>query len=317
MGDTGPQTDPQGHGQDLSSPLGKMLRIDVDHESDGRPYAIPRDNPFRSRASENVRTEIYAYGFREPWRFSFDSLTHDLWVGDVGQDRIDEIDLVRPGENFGWNVYEGFDLFSTRYRRDERAPFTPPVFAYNRRLGNSITGGYVYRGDPKSPFYGLHICGDFTSRRVWALKQSDRKLTGAWQIGTSPEPIASFAQDASGGALSRRLRRHGLPSRLHNGEAELIAACRIVWKSFPSAGNSLPSFRNAFRSGRNEFPAHPEAIPDRPEVIPVRPEVIPDRPEVIPVRPEVIPDRREVIPLRPEFIPERPRRTLEGSKPRF
>jgi putative heme-binding domain-containing protein len=106
MGDTGPQGDPGGHAQDLATSLGKMLRIDVDHgqsSASGPAYAIPQDNPFRDR--RGVRPEIWAYGFREPWRFSFDSATGDLWVGDVGQDRIEEVDVVRRGENYGWNVY--------------------------------------------------------------------------------------------------------------------------------------------------------------------------------------------------------------------
>src|SRR5206468_1825531 len=101
MGDTGPQGDPEGHAQDLRTPLGKMLRIDIDPQEAGKPYAVPADNPFRSTAAA-ARPEIFAYGFREPWRFSFDSLTGDLWVGDVGQDRIEEVDIVRRGENFGW-----------------------------------------------------------------------------------------------------------------------------------------------------------------------------------------------------------------------
>ena len=198
MGDTGPQGDPEGHGQDLSKLLGKMLRIDVDREADGRAYAIPADNPFRARTG--ARPEIFAYGFREPWRFSFDSKTGELWVGDVGQDRIEEVDIVRPGENLGWNVYEGFDLFSTRYRTSG-ATSVPPVFAYNRRLGNSITGGYVYRAarGGTSAFEGVYVCGDFTSRRVWGLTASaDRKLSGAWQLCTSPQEIASFARDEAG-----------------------------------------------------------------------------------------------------------------------
>jgi putative heme-binding domain-containing protein len=197
MGDTGPMGDPEGHGQNLRLPLGKMLRIDVNASGEsGQAYAIPADNPFKSR--EGARPEVYAYGFREPWRFSFDSLTHDLWVGDVGQDRIEEVDLVRPGENYGWNVYEGFDLFSTRYRSAANT-YVPPVFAYNRRLGNSVTGGYVYRGGGRnSPFDGVYVCGDYTSKRVWGLKQTDRKLTEIRQLRTSPEPIASFAEDEAG-----------------------------------------------------------------------------------------------------------------------
>ena len=195
MGDTGPQQDPQGHGQDLTTHLGKILRIDVDHTDDGLSYAIPADNPFRKRT--DVRAEIWAYGFREPWRFSFDPVTRDLWVGDVGQDRVEEVAIVRRGENHGWNVYEGFEPFSNRYRKDG-ATYVPPVFAYRRQYGNSITGGFVYRGDKRSSFYGVYICGDYTSHRIFGLKQQDRKLQVVRQIGTSPQGIASFATDEQG-----------------------------------------------------------------------------------------------------------------------
>ena len=195
MGDTGPQQDPQGHGQDMQLLLGKMLRIDVDKRDDGLPYAIPADNPFRGRAG--ARPEIFAFGFREPWRFSFDSLTGDLWVGDVGQDRVEEVDIVRRGENHGWNVYEGFEPFSNRYRKDGET-YVPPVFAYRRKFGNSITGGFVYRGDKRSPFYGVYICGDYTSKRIWGLTQANRVLKTVRQIGTSPQFIASFGADEQG-----------------------------------------------------------------------------------------------------------------------
>ncbi len=195
MGDAGPQQDPQGHGQDLTTHLGKILRIDVDHADAGLPYAIPADNPFRNRSG--VRPEIWAYGFREPWRFSFDSLTGELWVGDVGQDRVEEVAIVRRSENHGWNVYEGFEPFSNRYRKEGRT-YTPPVFAYRRKFGNSITGGYVYRGDKRSSFYGVYFCGDYTSHRIFGLKQQGRVLEVVRQIGTAPQNIASFAQDERG-----------------------------------------------------------------------------------------------------------------------
>ena len=116
MGDTGPQQDPQGHGQDTRLLLGKMLRIDVDHTEEERAYAIPADNPFRGQTEMRDR-RFGLYGFREPWRFSFDSLTGDLWVGDVGQDRVEEVTIVRRGENHGWNVYEGFEPFSNSFAR--------------------------------------------------------------------------------------------------------------------------------------------------------------------------------------------------------
>jgi putative heme-binding domain-containing protein len=195
MGDTGPQQDPQGHGQDLTTHLGKILRIDVDHADASLPYAIPADNPFRGRS--DALPEIWATGFREPWRFSFDPVTHELWVGDVGQDRVEEVTIVRRGENHGWNVYEGFEPFSNRYRT-EGASYVPPVFAYRRKYGNSITGGYVYRGDKRSSFYGVYICGDYTSHRIFGLKQQDRTLQVVRQIGTSPQNIASFAEDQRG-----------------------------------------------------------------------------------------------------------------------
>jgi len=195
MGDTGPQQDPQGHGQDLGTLLGKMLRIDVDRADPGLGYAIPADNPFRDRPG--ARPEIWAYGFREPWRFSFDPLTHDLWVGDVGQDRVEEVTIVRRGENHGWNVYEGFEPFSNRYRK-EGVEYVPPVFAYRRKYGNSVTGGYVYRGDREPSFNGVYICGDYTSHRIWGLRQRDRRLEVVRQVATAPQGIASFTADESG-----------------------------------------------------------------------------------------------------------------------
>lgn len=195
MGDTGPQRDPLGHGQDLSTRLGKIMRMDIDQRTGDLPYAIPSDNPFLNR--KGTLPEIWAVGFREPWRFSFDSLTGDLWVGDVGQDKVEEVAIVRQGENHGWNVMEGFETFSDQYRRDEEI-YIPPVFAYQRRYGNSITGGYVYRGDAQSPYYGMYICGDYTSRRIWAIRQTDRKLESVLQIATSPQGIASFGTDHAG-----------------------------------------------------------------------------------------------------------------------
>ncbi|HEV2696154.1 MAG TPA: PQQ-dependent sugar dehydrogenase [Verrucomicrobiae bacterium] len=195
MGDTGPQRDPQGHGQNLSALTGKMLRIDVDHQQGDLPYAIPASNPFIGHT--NARPEIWAYGFREPWRYSFDSLTHDLWVGDVGQDRIEEVDIVRGGENYGWNVYEGFDRFSDQYRRSGEQ-YIAPVFAYPHHTGVSITGGYVYRGHRAPAMQGWYICADFEVRHIWALTQTNRILEKIVEIGRAPTRVSSISQDASG-----------------------------------------------------------------------------------------------------------------------
>jgi putative heme-binding domain-containing protein len=195
MGDTGPQQDPQGHGQNMALLRGKIMRIDVDHPAEGKPYAVPADNPLVGR--QNVRPEIWAYGFREPWRFSFDPATGDLWVGDVGQDLYEEVDLARRGENYGWNVYEGFAPFSNRYRREGES-YVPPVFAYSRRHGVSVTGGYVYRADPQSSFHGVYVFADYESKRVFGLTQKDRVLEKVRQIGTAPQRAVSFGRDARG-----------------------------------------------------------------------------------------------------------------------
>jgi putative heme-binding domain-containing protein len=196
MGDSGPQQDPNGNGQNMSVFLGKMLRIDVDHQDAGTLYAIPKDNPFVGR--EGVRPEIWAYGFREPWRFSFDPLTGELWVGDVGQDLFEEVDIVQKGRNYGWNVYEGFERFSNRYLRENES-FTPPIFAYTRKYGVSVTGGFVYRTHPNSSFYGVYIFGDYETRRIFGLTHEKGQLKEIRQIGTSPQRIVSFGRDEAGG----------------------------------------------------------------------------------------------------------------------
>ena len=195
-GDAGPQEDPEGHGQDLTSMTGAILRIDVDRQQGGKPYAVPESNPYRNSAPP-VRPEIWASGFRMPWRFSFDPATDDLWVGDVGQNLFEEVSIARVGENHGWNVYEGFMKFSDRYRR-AGATYTPPVLAYRRKYGVSVTGGYVYRGKRNASYNGAYIFGDFESKRIWALTQADRRLIKVRQIGESPQKIASFGVDTDG-----------------------------------------------------------------------------------------------------------------------
>jgi putative heme-binding domain-containing protein len=195
MGDTGPHNDPNGHAQNLQLLLGKLLRIDVDHEEAGNAYAIPTDNPFRDRA--DARPEIWAYGLRNPWRFSFDRLNGDLWAADVGQDRVEEVDMVHRGENYGWNVFEAFEPFSNQYRKADRI-YIMPLFAYRRKYGASVTGGYVYRGDKSSSFYGVYVCGDYVSKRIFGLTQQNGVLKTARQIGVLPQRLVSFGEDEAG-----------------------------------------------------------------------------------------------------------------------
>ena len=196
-GDGGPQTDPEGHSQSLRSLLGSVLRIDIDKKDEGRQYAIPPSNPFFGDDDPLVRQEIWARGLRQAWRFSFDAVTHELWVGDVGQVRFEEITIVRKGENHGWNVFEGALPFSDRFRSSS-AQYVPPVVAMGRKFGVSITGGYVYRGQRSPSYYGVYIFGDYESKRMWGLRQKDRKLEMIREIGRAPDRITSFAEDDDG-----------------------------------------------------------------------------------------------------------------------
>ena len=200
MGDGGPQEDPHGHAQDLTSFSGKLMRIDVDRRPEGKPYGIPEDNPFINHANPEVRREIFAYGLRQPWRFSFDPENGELWVGDVGQNRFEEVSIVRAGENHGWNVLEGFELFSTRYRK-EHARFIAPVVSFRRKHGVSVTGGYVFRSPTgqDSSFDGVYICADYQSKRLWGVRHNERKLQLIREIGSCPDRIVSFGRDRSGG----------------------------------------------------------------------------------------------------------------------
>lgn len=195
LGDTGPHHDPNGHAQNLGLLLGKMMRIDIDSRDVGLEYAIPEDNPFVDR--EEFRPEIWAYGLRNPWRFCFDKVTGELWLADVGQDRVEEVSLIEKGRNYGWNVYEGFERFSNQYRRDNES-YLPPIFAYRHKYGNSITGGHVYRGKGNPSFEGVYICGDYNSKRLFGITAKDGELQKARQIGTIPQRLVSFSEDEDG-----------------------------------------------------------------------------------------------------------------------
>jgi glucose/arabinose dehydrogenase len=173
LGDGGSAGDPKGNGQNLESLLGKILRLDVSKS----PYAIPADNPLRGK--RGAREEIFAWGLRNPWRFSFDRETGRLWAGDVGQVTWEEIDLIEKGKNYGWDCREGFRPYEpARERSDACASvesFADPVWAYGRQEGISVTGGYVYRGRALPDLAGWYIYADYGSGRVWALRVDDGK----------------------------------------------------------------------------------------------------------------------------------------------
>lgn len=198
VGDGGSSDDPHGHGQNTTTLLGSILRLDVDRTGDGKNYGIPASNPFASSGDTggDPRPEIYAYGLRNPWRFSFDSATGELWVGDVGQDKWEEIDVVENGANYGWNTLEGFHCFSPSVGCDSSGT-TYPVAEYDHSGRCSVTGGFVYRGAAIPSLHGVYIFGDFCSGEIWGIRTNDRTAL--------PELIASgykwspsFGKDAHG-----------------------------------------------------------------------------------------------------------------------
>jgi len=199
FGDGGFQNDPNGNGQNLRTAHSKMLRIDVDRRDEGRAYAIPPDNPFLKAHERDPASlaETWALGLREPWRFSFDAKTGNLWVGDVGQDRFEEVCIVRAGENHGWNVYEGYEHFSAEYQRAEEK-FTAPLYAYPHSFGVSVTGGYVYRGSRAPSFEGVYIFGDYETGRVWGLKEEAGQVVAVRALGELPQHIVSFGEGDDG-----------------------------------------------------------------------------------------------------------------------
>jgi len=173
LGDGGSAGDPHNNGQDPSTLLGSILRINIDKAENRLNYSIPKDNPFTGN-TQGFREEIYAYGLRNPWRMSFDSETGLLWTGDVGQNKYEEIDIIRKGNNYGWNIMEGLHC----YRADncDSSGLTMPIWEYSHDLGQSITGGYVYRGDKFQELKGKYIYADYISGKIWALdyNQNDR-----------------------------------------------------------------------------------------------------------------------------------------------
>ena len=192
FGDGGAAGDPLQAGQDLSTLLGKIIRVSV--APDGT-VQVPHDNPFVD--VDGARPEIWALGLRNPWRFSFDRQTGELWVGDVGQDSREEVDVVVRGGNYGWRAEEGTLPFDP-----DQAPATeallPPIVEYGRSEGQSITGGYVYRGTDLPPFRGAYFYGDYGSGKVWALRRgADGQLGSNEQVASVPS-LSSFGEDTRG-----------------------------------------------------------------------------------------------------------------------
>jgi glucose/arabinose dehydrogenase len=193
LGDGGSGGDPQGNGQNRRTLLGSILRLDVDHPSNDRAYGIPADNPFAGNTA-GFREEIYAYGLRNPWRFSFDPDTGRLWAGDVGQGRFEEIDLIENGGNYGWNTMEGFHCFQPSSGCDQ-AGLVLPVTEYSHSQGQSVTGGYVYRGANVPELNGRYIYADYGSGRIWALVYDGQEVVQNDELLDTSLGIAAFGVD--------------------------------------------------------------------------------------------------------------------------
>ncbi len=193
LGDGGAANDPLGAGQNRQLLLGSILRIDIDS---AEPYAIPPDNPFVDDAA--ARDEIWAYGLRNVWRFSFDRATGDMYMADVGQNQWEEINFQPSdsagGENYGWNVWEGNHVFAGGYAPNH----VPPIFEYSHSLGCSVTGGVVYRGAAIAELQAVYLFGDWCSGRIWGAWRDQEWAWQAAELMKTALPISSFGEDEAG-----------------------------------------------------------------------------------------------------------------------
>jgi quinoprotein glucose dehydrogenase len=198
LGDGGAANDPYRNGQNLATLLGSILRIDVDRTSGDLNYAIPSDNPFVGRT--DARPEIWAYGLRNIWRMAFDPANGDLWAADVGQDLWEEVNLIRGGQNYGWNLREAAHAFLGG--SEARPDLIDPVIEYPHRegWGVSVTGGGVYRSPREPRLDGYYLYGDYVSGRLWALKvdPKSRQVLENRSIAWEQLPVFTFGQLSDG-----------------------------------------------------------------------------------------------------------------------
>jgi glucose/arabinose dehydrogenase len=193
LGDGGSGGDPFGHGQDKQILLGKMMRIDVDATSPGLQYRIPPDNPF---VAGGGLPEIWAYGFRNPWRFSFDRTTGRMFVADVGQDKFEEIDIVQKGGNYGWNTMEGLHCFNPPTNCNT-AGLSLPIIEISHPEAVAVIGGFVYHGSALAGAQGMYIFGDLTGK-IWTLTENPPNTFTRTLLSSPGFSISSFGQDTAG-----------------------------------------------------------------------------------------------------------------------
>ena len=212
LGDSGAADDPLTTGQNPKDWFGSILRVDVDHPAEGKAYGIPSDNPkARDSKFEAWAPEVYCIGLRNVWKFSFDRADGTLWAGDVGQNKWEMVHIIQNGGNYGWSINEAFHPFKARQKADTASPISKPIAEYphtagldpNRKdLGQSITGGYVYRGKALKDLVGMYVYGDYQTGRIWGLRAKDgQAVEGGELIDVTKGKvinIAGFGEDAQG-----------------------------------------------------------------------------------------------------------------------
>ena len=194
-GDGGSGGDPGNRAQNKKDLLGKILRIDVNSTSGNLNYAIPQDNPYKGNTDGN-REEIYAYGLRNPWRFSFDRQTGTLWAGDVGQNRVEEVDIIEKGGNYGWHIMEGNECYNST--NCDQTNLSAPIWSYAQgsSTGKSVTGGYVCHDNNLPNLKGKYIYGDYVSGNIWALTYSGKTVVKNELIANLSGGLSSFGEDS-------------------------------------------------------------------------------------------------------------------------
>ncbi len=197
LGDGGKGGDPKENGQNLKTHLGKVLRIDIDKKSKGKPYGIPTDNPFVK--NPEAAPEIWAYGLRNVWRMAFDRKTGHLWGADVGQDLYEEINIFKAGGNYGWNMREGLHPFGVK-GIDQNAKMVEPIWEYHHNLGKSITGGVVYRGTKVPELQGAYLYGDYITQRLWALRYDEKlgRVVANHPLEDAALQVMTYGEDEKG-----------------------------------------------------------------------------------------------------------------------
>lgn len=214
LGDSGAADDPLTTGQNPSDWFASILRIDVDHPGDGKPYGIPKDNPrLRDPAKfADWAPEVYCIGLRNVWKFTFDRKDGTLWAGDVGQNKYEIVHVIANGGNYGWSVREGFHPFHPRAKTNRSSPISQPIAEYphgpnddpkRKDFGQSITGGYVYRGKALPELVGVYVYGDFNTGRIWGVRLgTDGKAAESGELidvtKSKPLNIAAFGEDPAG-----------------------------------------------------------------------------------------------------------------------